>query len=60
MEELVKVEFKDKTDNDITDLINMVAEYFNYTVEEVSSWSNENIISAYSDMIKEQTDNQKL
>lgn len=54
------MEFKDKTDNDITDLINIVAEYFNYTVEEVSSWSNENIISAYSDMIKEQTDNQKL
>lgn len=35
------------------DIINFVADYFNYDYSEVESWSNENIINAYKDALKD-------
>ena len=46
--------------NSITKLIELVAHYFNYSVEEVSQWSRQNIISAYSDIIKEEYEEKKV
>lgn len=39
---------------DVTeDIINFVVDYFNYDYSEVESWSNENIINAYKDALKD-------
>lgn len=39
---------------DVTeDIINFVADYFNYDYSEVEGWSNENIINAYKDALKD-------
>ena len=35
------------------DIIHLVADYFNYDFVEVENWSDENIINAYKDMLKE-------
>lgn len=35
------------------DIIHLVVDYFNYDFSEVELWSDENIINAYKDILKE-------
>ena len=35
------------------DIIHLIADYYNYDFSEIELWSDENIINAYKDMLKD-------